>query len=113
MGKLVVECDTGNVSDGYHTFNELYAHRCSLFAGLMKSHKQLSWKSRVHNDGTGYDGWFIAGMNLPLGTITYHLPTEQFWDSTADITELEVAPVWDGHTSDDVIKRIIDWVAIL
>ncbi len=113
MGKLIVECDTGNVSDGYHTFNELYAHRCSLFACLMKSHKHLAWKSRVHNDGTGYDGWFVAGMNLPTGTVTYHLPIDQFWDSTLDITELEVAPEWDGHTSEDVIKRIIDWVAIL
>jgi hypothetical protein len=52
-------------------------------------------------------------MNLPTGIVTYHLPVNQFWDSTGDIIELEVAPVWDGHTSEDVIKRIIDWVATL
>jgi hypothetical protein len=113
MSKVTIECDVGNISDGYHTFNELYAHRCSLFAGLMKSHKNLAWKSLVHNDGTSYDGWFIAGMNIPTGTITYHLPYNEFWNSTSDILELEVAPEWDGHTSEDVIKRIISWVATL
>ena len=26
------------------------------------------------------------------------------------INEIEKAPEWDGHTSDDVIKRIIQWI---
>ena len=48
-------------------------------------------------------------MDLPTGTVTYHLPNIPFWDSMK-INEIEKAPEWDGHTSDDVIKRIIQWV---
>jgi hypothetical protein len=112
MGKVTIECEVGQISDGYHTFDELYAHRCTLFAALMKSHATLSWKSLLHDDGTMYDGWFIAGMNLPSGVITYHLPIDQFWDNLKEINELERAPEWDGHTSDDVIKRLIDWMGV-
>lgn len=36
--------------------------------------------------------------------ITYHLPAED-WD-TLRVPELETAPEWDGHTSDDVLERI-------
>ena len=79
MGKITIECDVGEVSDGYHTFNELYAHRCSLFAALTTSYKHLSWKSRFHYDNSSFEGWFIAGMDLPSGTVTY---------STAGVTPL-------------------------
>lgn len=42
---LTVECDAEQVSDGYHTFGELYAHRCILFAALCHAHEPLAWKS--------------------------------------------------------------------
>ncbi|WP_436351294.1 hypothetical protein [Escherichia coli] len=38
----------GEVSDGYHTFNELYAHRVRLFSSLMHAYAELSWWSRKH-----------------------------------------------------------------
>ena len=61
MGKISFDVvDPGKISDGYHTFEELYAHRIMLFICLMKSNKDISWKSRVHGDGTSLDGWFIA-----------------------------------------------------
>jgi hypothetical protein len=111
MGKITINCDVGNVSDGYHTFNELYAHRCSLFAALMLAYKDLSWISKLHDDGTMFDGWFIAGMNLPSGVITYHLPVDQFWDKVSGISELERAPLWDGHTPNDVLLRLLDFIS--
>ena len=37
--------DMGEVSDGYHTFNELYAHRVRLFSTLMRAHPDKSWWS--------------------------------------------------------------------
>ncbi|MGK3384654.1 hypothetical protein ACSLOB_28275, partial [Escherichia coli] len=40
--------DMGEVSDGYHTFNELYAHRVRLFSSLMHAYAELSWWSRKH-----------------------------------------------------------------
>lgn len=99
--------DTGEISDGYHTFNELYAHRIMLFLTLMNSWPDISWKSKKHFDGESYKDWFIAGMNLPSGTITYHIPNK-FWKK-AKVEELENAPEWDGHTSDDVLKRLSSW----
>ena len=66
--------DKGNVSDGYHTFNELYDHRNLLFIALCKAYKDLAWCAIDHHDGTRYDGHLIVGIDLPSGTITYHLP---------------------------------------
>lgn len=100
------------VSDSYHEFDELYAHRIILFLCLMKSHKDISWKSRLHDDGTSLDGWFIAGMNIPSGTITYHI-SDNFWNMVDDIKTLEKAPTFDGHTSDDVIRRLNNWAITL
>lgn len=101
--------DMGEVSDGYPTFNELYDHRCHLFAALMNSNRGISWKSRLHADGSAFPGWIIAGMHLPTGDITYHLP-ETMWDTLDAIGERTRAPDWDGHTSADVVKRLRSWL---
>lgn len=101
---------TGETSDGYHTFNELYEHRHALFLALMRQNSFNSWASKLHDDGAMMDGWFIAGMNLPNGTVTYHLPI-RLWDDAlkTGCNELLRAPKWDGHTSTDVVNRIKDW----
>lgn len=92
----------GSVSDGYHTFDELYEHRHALFLNLLKSNSS-AWKSRAHADGSVWEGWFIAGISEPM-QITYHLP-ERLWDKF-DVKELTQSPVWDGHTSADVVDRL-------
>src|SRR5688572_25737216 len=107
--EIPVACETGDISDGYHTFNELYDHRIALFIALMRSHNHLAWKSMEHNDGTMHDGWFIVGMNLPTGQVTYHLPVS-YWGKLNDITNLHRAPAWDEHTPEDVIHRITEWL---
>lgn len=96
--------DKGNISDGYHTFNELYHHRTVLFSVICNQNKTLAWKSRKHDDCTMFEGMFIVGIETPLGQCTYHIDNE-FWD-LFDIKELPNAPKWDGHTSDDVLKRL-------
>ena len=102
----------GQVSDGFHTFDELYDHRCRLFIALMKCNSDLSWISRKHDDGTALLGWFIGGIDFPRGAITYHI-SDQFWTlaTTAGIPELPRAPKWDGHESQDVIIRLGKWIA--
>lgn len=97
-----------DASDSYHTFDELYAHRILLFVSLMKCNKDVSWKSRLHSDGSSIDGWFVGGINLPSGCITYHLPNK-FWEMVSNINTLEKAPEWDGHSSQDVIIRLNNW----
>ena len=90
---------TGETSDGYHTFNELYEHRHLLFSKLAE------WKSKKHSDGTMFDDWFIAGIGKDKGEqITYHIPL-RLWDSF-NCEELDTAPEWDGHTANDVLKRL-------
>ena len=93
----------GEISDGYHTFNELYEHRHMLFANVVNQNLR-AWKSRLHDDGTMFDGWFIAGIQTNKGDITYHIPLEH-WELFR-CKELDKAPKWDGHTANDVINRL-------
>lgn len=96
---------TGETSDGYHTFNELYHHRAVLFSVIVRDHADLAWKSKAHNDGSMYDGMFIVGIETSAGQATYHYDIDPYWDMF-DCKELERAPEWDGHTPDDAIARI-------
>lgn len=99
------QLDTGDLSDGYHTFNELYYHRMCLFSIIVKQYKDLAWKSKLHSDGTMFDNYFIVGINTPNGQATYHYHIDH-WDMF-DCVELPNAPKWDGHTADDVPKRLL------
>lgn len=117
-----------SVGDEYHTMEELYEHRYELYLALVKIYdnyvtplgtKVRCWKSKLHFDGTMFEGDFILGMktNKDKGFhvedgkivdeweyITYHLPMK-YWNR-ANVIELERAPEWDGHTSKDVLKRL-------
>lgn len=97
--------ETGKISDGYHTFDELYHHRAILTAVICHDHPEICWKSLKHHDGTMYDGMFIVGIETPEGTATYHYDTNPYW-FMFNVKELPFAPEWDGHTPDDAIKRI-------
>ena len=104
--------DMGKISDGYHTFDELYEHRVTLWIALCRSnlytrlHPLPVWRSLLHSDGTASDGWFILGMGLDQGhQMTYHLP-ESRWGETDFAETLDRAPEFDGHTSADVLERI-------
>lgn len=95
----------GDTSDGYHTFNELYHHRAVLFSVVVAANSGRAWKSKMHHDGTMYDGMFIVGIDTPHGQATYHYDMEPYWDMFW-CRELERAPEWDGHTPDEAIERI-------
>ena len=96
---------TGKTSDGYHTFDELYHHRAVLFSVVVRDHAELAWKSKLHHDGTMYDGMFIVGIETPQGQATYHYDIDPYWDMF-DCQEFERAPEWDGHTPSEAIERI-------
>jgi len=96
---------TGDISDGYHTFNELYHHRAVLFSVICNQNPLCSWKAKKHHDGSMYDGMFIVGINTPEGQATYHYDIVPYWDVFC-VPEGEFAPEWDGHTPDEAIKRI-------
>lgn len=96
----------GELSDGYHTFNGLYYQRMMLFAVLVKTYKDHSWKSRRHSDGEQCfgGGWFIVGIDTPHGSYTYHYKDKYF--DMFDCVELPKGKEWDGHTEDDVTRLL-------
>lgn len=109
------DCDC----DGYHTFEELYEHRITLFIALCKQRTHIFgvknegyyydiWRSKKHSDGElAFGGtWFVLGIGKEKGKqITYHLPIEK-WNECDFAKELEKAPEWDGHTSNDALQRL-------
>ena len=102
-------CDNslGNFSDGYHTFNELYHHRAILFGLVCNVYSDKAWKSKRHHDNTMYEGMFIVGIDTPYGQVTYHYDIEPYWNTIfANISELDNAPEWDGHTPKDAMERL-------
>lgn len=92
----------GQLSDGYHTYNELYAHRMQLFAVICKQNATNAWKSKLHHDGTMSEDYFIVGIDTPMGQFTYHYPMLHW--GMFQVRELERAPEYDGHTADDVVR---------
>jgi hypothetical protein len=111
------ENDPSQISDGFHTFAELYEHRHALTLSLMKAKPEMFWFSRRHNDGElcfGVGDWFIVGAELPtVGSISYHLPMA-LWESAqrSGATMLKIGRPWDGHTPEDVVERLKAWAAL-
>ncbi len=93
-----------NISDGYHTFGELYEHRYILFLNLALAYSGIAFKTWLNDKKEAWDGWFILGINTEYGQITYHLP-EKFWIA-AEVREIEYNFDYDGHTSKDVCDRL-------
>ncbi len=107
----LVENGADLISDGYHSFGELYEHRNILYLIFLYYCKaESSWRATKHHDGTGHDGWFIAGCYLFDRQISYHLPMN-LWDYCSFLKTYEMAPVaWDGHTSQDVLQILKDYL---
>lgn len=109
--------DKGNISDGYHTFNELYEYRllynASMFNEFAKQGLYDVHKSKRHSDGTipfGDGNWFIVQAELPTGQISNHYEMKD-WE-LFNIPEKEKANQYDGHTPQDVTKRLRDFLSL-
>lgn len=99
--------DKGEISDGYHTFNELYYYRMLYNAAFFNMlPKEWVHKSKKHHDGEDCfgGGWFIVMANLPTGQISNHYELKD-WD-LFQIPEKEVADKWDGHTPQEAANRL-------
>lgn len=116
INEIIKGTDTNVISDGYHTFGELYEHRITLFIALCRIIRQVSetvvsaptkvWRSRLHSDSSSFEGWFIMGIGTEKGEqISYHLPDSK-WSETNFCATLLTAPEFDGHTSGDVLNRL-------
>ena len=120
INKLIQELpseERGKVSDGFHSFSELYDHRCQLWITLCSLQDTLNikdpeegmrevWKSKLHSDGSSFEGWFVLGIGEEYQEqLTYHLPIE-LWEQCFFAKTLEKAPTFDGHSSEDVLNRL-------
>lgn len=117
-GDEVTPVDLETISDGYHTFKELYEFRMlynaeyfNLMAYLASEYgvsdkMPMPVKSKRHSDGELCFGgeWFVVVVQLPTGQITNHYEMKD-WD-LFQIDEVNEAPEWDGHTPADVASRL-------
>ena len=126
----------GSVSDGFHTFDEIYNFR-KLYNALLFNEwaMQIKMETAFSKDASGrtkqivvaksnkYDvhksirhhngelcfggGWFVVIAILPSGQITNHYEMKD-WD-LFKIPEVEKAKYeFDGHTSQDVVERMLN-----
>lgn len=104
------ETITGETSDGFHSFNELYEFRkifnAVLFNQWAKDKMYFVHKSKKHSDGEDCfgGGWFIVMATLPTGQISNHYEMKD-WDLFQCQIQ-ERADKWDGHTATDVLDRL-------
>lgn len=107
--------DVGDVSDGYHTFDELYEFRMLYNAAFFNNLAYLydeylagarPVKSKRHSDGELCFGgdWFVVVVDLPTGQISNHYELKDW--HLFQVDEVERAPEWDEHTPQDVAERL-------
>lgn len=111
MEKITIDVEkVGAISDGYHTFDELYEYRllynAAFFNELAANKLGYVHKSKKHGDGSDCfgGGWFVVMAQLPTGQISNHYEAKD-WD-LFKCDERERAAVWDGHTPKDVATRL-------
>lgn len=110
MSTFEVTAD-GEVSDGHHTFKELYRYRLLYNAALFNEWAKVglydTHKSKLHHDGMvpfGDPKWFIVMAELPTGQISNHYRVDD-WE-LFKIDEWNVSKVYDGHTPAMVAERL-------
>ena len=104
--------------DGYHTFKELYECRHALFCVVANQNRHMFFKSEKDNH---YDGWFLVygnvlysksgdGIGLECKQVSFHMPNSWYDRFCLDIKNNDG---YDGHTTEDVIKRLIEFSKFL
>lgn len=96
------------ISDGYHTFEELYYQRMMLtkavaLAVITNFDEDTVYRSKLHADGTMYKDFFIVVFNTPEGNFSYHYHM-MYWGVFDFLKELPNAGEFDGHTWKDVTR---------
>ena len=90
------------VSDGFHTFEELYEHRILLFIALCTT---IPDKCFWMNDK---NGWLIVFLELPTGQISYHMPDKYSW-MLKNFTCIGKS-IWDQHQKHHVVARLANFI---
>ena len=118
---LTIPVNTKHVSDGHHTFGELYHYRMLYNAAFFNLLAEVYpegidgtfkvMKSRKHHNGHyPFDSsdWFIVVWDSPYGQISNHYKME-YWNIFS-IPEVDLPPIYDGHNSVDASDRLMKWL---
>lgn len=107
MSEKTFKIVNGNMSDGYHTFDELYEHRCLLYLTWLVEEKKYGGQRAVFYKLDHFPGWDLVATHIGGQQVSYHLPLKyrdivmHYFTPRADLES-----VWDGHSSSDVVKRL-------
>lgn len=97
-----------NLEDNYHTMSELYYHRMVLFVTICKLAKEKGYnvfRSKQHQDGSMFEGYFIVGIETPEGQYSYHYNLK-YWNYFDMADTHEFSPEWDGQQADDLHRLL-------
>lgn len=101
------------LSDGFHSFDELYRARLALTVALFnewasQGNKYAVQKSWRHSDGglCFGGGWFIVVAKTPKGLVSFHYAKENW-----NLFKIEEVPQsthdFDGHSTEDALTRLL------
>lgn len=104
---------SGSTSDGYHTFDELYDHRCLLWIALILQPAIAPTSYWVREHFAGWDllvhtDYSEQSQEQPYlhNQLSYHVPAKYRELYEGKITETGANNAYDGHTSKDVLQRL-------
>lgn len=107
----------GKITDGYHTFDELYDYRMLYSAAFFNYLAYLPGNPyNVHisfrtPDGEYWDNghWFIVVANLPTGQVSeyYKVSDLYFFEYVPIRSRIDV---WVDHTPEDAKERIARYI---
>lgn len=94
----------GELSDGYHTFSDIYRHRNLLFINMcLASPEKCVWADHQEWDSA------VLVYNAPAGQISYHISYDQVPFILHKIKEVKFGEHgWDGHNPRNVLERLED-----
>lgn len=107
MAEKTFKIVDGDISDGYHTFDELYEHRCLLYLTWLVEERRYGGRRQVLFQPDHFEGWDLVATSIGMRQISYHVPAKY-----RDILEKHferrdtLSVLWDGHTSADVVARM-------
>jgi len=111
--------EVAKLSDGHHTFDELYEFRKvynAMTANLLSKYTDFPiYKSWKHSDGEYCFGedkkWFIVEMHLPTGQVSNHYRAIE-WD-LFKIKEVEIPTIeYNGHKPKDTLITMSEFIKL-
>jgi cobalamin biosynthesis Mg chelatase CobN len=113
------DIDTNQVSDGSHTFGELYDQRARLFAlATALSPIAVHRSHRHHSDDAPMEPGFFLAWTMAPGLsdgplpVSFHIAVKH-WHLFDHAVTQDHAPAWDGHAPADVMGALDAWIGFM